>query len=258
LRLPEKTELRKVIFAASDFGAALWNGIWLQRCFFDKSIFDKASVQKIADHGNLFTNCTFSKASFREAVIGFKGSQFQNCTFDRVDFRRAGFIRPEFSGCIFSHCRLDGCDLNGSSFERCEFVGPLNEVWFRGGFPHPNDVSQYGDPRPNQMLDVSFEKARLRDVFFSNSCVLSSVKLPDDGRCMLVSQWQEKLVRLQNELERWPQVAKEAGCAFVSTNLVHARIQNWFIVNRDDLEAEFGSDVAIRIWSTIAMFDEQD
>lgn len=252
LRITEKAELRRVAFSHADFGAASWKGAWLERCTFTNAKFDGAGFQKIAEHGNEFIDCSFLKSSFREAALGYKGSSFQRCTFDGVDFNRAVFVRPEFDGCAFYHCKLDGCDLNGSSFEQCRFVGSLRNVWFRGGFAHPNDVSRYGQPRANQMTDVSFESACLRDVTFSNGCNLASVKPPTDGHHELIARWPEKLKDLQGRAQGWPSAASNAANAFAATNLVHARTQDWFILNRDDLDDEFGSEVAGLIWRSLA------
>lgn len=252
LRLDEKTELRRIVFSPADFGAASWKGIWLERSIFNECSFEGATFQKVADHGNLFTNCTFLKCSFREAALGYKGSRFEACTFDSTDFHRAVFIRPEFDTCTFYRCKLDRCDLNGSSFERCRFVGILREVWFRGGFAHPNDLSRYGQPRANQMTEVSFESACLRDVTFSNGCDLASVMLPSDGHHKLIAQWPEKLGNLRNVAQSWPAVASKAASAFAATNMVHARTQDWFILNSDDLTDEFGSEVADLIWQSLA------
>ncbi|MEY4484567.1 MAG: hypothetical protein RL693_2019, partial [Verrucomicrobiota bacterium] len=186
LRLHEKAELRRVNFAAADFGAASLKGIWLERCVFNDSVFDGASFQKVAEHGNMFTNCSFRKVSFREAAIGYKGSRFDHCTFEGVDFTRTIFVRPEFDDCAFYRCKLDGSDLNASSFDRCRFVGVLKEIWFRGGFAYPNDIKRYGQSRPNRMSEVSFENAALHDVTFSNQCDLSSVHIPADDQYALV------------------------------------------------------------------------
>lgn len=252
LRIAEKAELRRVAFSPADFGAASWKGAWLERCTFNNAKFDGAGFQKVAELGNEFIDCCFLKSSFREAGLGYKGSRFVTCTFDGVDFSRASFIRPEFDGCAFYHCKLDGCDLNGSSFEQCRFVGSLRNAWFRGGFAHPNDVSRYGQPRANQMTDVSFESACLRDVTFSNGCNLASVKPPTDGHHQLIARWPEKLKDLLGWAQGWPSAASKAANAFATTNLVHARTQDWFIINRDDLEDEFGSEVAALIWRSLA------
>ncbi len=252
LCLPERAELRMVNFMPADFGAASWKGIWLERCTFSESNFEKGSFQKVSEHRNTFTGCNFLKGSFREAAIGYKGSRYTNCTFDGADFRRAVFIRPEFDSCSFYHCKFDGCDLNGSSFERCRFVGTLREVWFRGGFAHPNDLSRYGQPRTNRMVEVSFESAALRNVTFSNHCDLSSVRLPSDGHYSLIAEWPRKLLNLQDQSAEWPDNQKKSASAFAATNLVHARTQDWFILNRDDLESEFGNELASLIWQTIS------
>ena len=251
LLIPEKAELRRITFMPADFGALSFKGIWLERCIFGDSVFEGASFQKVAEHGNTFNNCNFLKSSFRDAAIGYKGSRFEHCTFERVNFSRTVFARPEFDCCAFYHCKLDGCDLNGSSFERCRFVGVLREAWFRGGFAHPNDLARYGNPRHNRMIEVSFENATLHDVTFSNQCDLSSVYPPTDGHHALVGNWLQKLLLLQAKAESWPHDQRKAGVAFATTNLVHARTQDWFILNRDDLESEFGNEVATLIWQSI-------
>ncbi len=252
LRVGEKAQLRRVVFGPTDFGAALFKGVWLERCTFYNSKFDGTGFQKMSEHGNEFVDCSILKSSFREAALGYRGSRFLKCTFDCVDFSRAIFARPEFDGCAFYHCKLDGCDLNGSSFDHCRFVGSLRNVWFRGGFAHPNDVVEYGQPRVNQMVEVSFESACLRDVTFSNGCDLSSVKPPTDGHHALIAQWPEKLRNLQDRSKNWPAAASKAANAFATSNLVHARTQAWYILNRDDLEGEFGSVVASLIWESLA------
>lgn len=250
LRVAEKVQLRRVTFAPADFGTASWKGAWLERCTFKNAQFDGVGFQNVAEHGNEFFECCFLRSSFRGAAIGYRGSRFVTCTFDHVDFSRAIFVRPEFDGSAFYHCKLDGCDLNGSSFERCRFVGALRNVWFRGGFAYPNDVSEYGQPRENRMAEVSFESACLRDVTFSDGCNLASVKPPTDRHHALIAQWPEKIRNLQELAQGWPAGAQQAATAFAITNLVHARTQDWFILNRDDLEDEFGIEVAALIWQS--------
>ena len=252
LRLPEKAELRRINFMPADFGASFWKGIWLERCTFSESTFEGGILQKVAEYGNTFSNCNFLRSSFREAAIGYRGSRFANCTFDGADYSRTVFVRPEFDDCAFYHCKLDGCDLNGSSFERCRFVGTLRDVWFRGGFAIPDDNREFGQPRPNRMVEVSFESATLRGVTFSNHCDLSSVRLPNDGRHTLIADWSQKLLNFQAQLAGWPDSQRKAASAYAATNLVHARTQDWFILNRDDLENEFGAEVACRILQSIA------
>jgi len=251
LRFHEKSELRRLSFAPSDFRASVFKGIWLERCVFSDSVFEGASFQKVAEHGSTFRNCNFLKSSFRDAVIGFRGTRFDRCTLDSVDFHQTGFIRPEFDDCAFHRCKLDGCDLNGASFERCRFVGVLNEVWFRGGFGHPNEVERYGQPRRNRMLNVSFESAVLHDVTFSNQCDLSTVHPPTDDRHALLGNWPTRLSSLQEQCASWPENQQRAAKAFASTNLVHAQTQDWFLLNRDDLQGEFGEETANRIWQAI-------
>ncbi|MCW1887747.1 pentapeptide repeat-containing protein [Luteolibacter flavescens] len=251
LTLPGSAQLRRIAFAPADLGASVWKGVWLERCTFHEAGFDHADLRSIAEHGNGFTGCTFARSSFRDAAIGYRGSRFESCTFEAADFRGAVFVRPEFNGCEFHGCKLDGCDLNGSSFDRCRFTGTLRNVWFRGGFPHPDDLERYGTPRVNGMKEVSFEAACLRDASFSNACDLSSVKLPHDGRHALITGWLRKLAHLESASREWPAPARRTADLFVASHRVHAVTQDWFIVNRDDLDEEFGIETAALIWQSI-------
>ena len=251
LCLPETAELRRVSFGPADFSASSWARVWLERSRFDRADFAGASFQVIGDHGNEFLSCRFSRTSFRGGVLGYRGSRFVSCAFDRADFSRALFVRPEFDDCEFRDCKLNGCDFNGASFERCRFMGELRDVWFRGGFALPADMSEYGVPRANRMTDVSFEGACLREATFSNGCDLSSVRIPKDGYHQLCAQWSQRLKILQEIARTWGPEARSAGSAFAAIHLVHARTQDWFILNRRDLDEEYGRDVADLIWQSL-------
>lgn len=251
LCLPETAELRRVSFGPADFGSSSWGRIWLERSRFDRADFAGASFQMIGDHGNEFLSCRFSRTSFREGVLGYRGSRYVSCAFDGADFARALFVRPEFDDCEFRDCKLNGCDFNGASFERCRFLGEVRNVWFRGGFALPDDVSSFGVPRANCMTCVDFWGACLHETTFSNGCDLSSVKLPTDGSHGLFGQWSQRLRILTESARSWSAEARVAGIGFATIHLVHARTQDWYILNRMDLDEEYGCEVAELIWQSL-------
>ncbi len=183
------------------------------------------------------------------SAIGYRGTQFNTCTLDRCSFQRAVFTRAEFVDTEFTNCKLNGVDFNASSFENCRFEGVLEDVWFRGTYGHESFFSEFGQPKQNKMLNVSFENADLRDPAFSNGCDLSTVKIKRNGRYFKYDDWHQRLQYLREEIEAWDdEHQRNEAARFVKVYSVHAPTQEWDIVNLDDLEKSYGgSEVAQKI-----------
>jgi fluoroquinolone resistance protein len=173
LQVPDGMRILSRHVKDADFSWGFIRLAWIQNCVFENVRFDNATIDT-ADHGNRFTGCSFVGTSFQDG-IGYRGSSYNNCRFEKVDFRRSVFTRADMNDCIFSDCKLKGVDFNASSFVNCMFEGKLEDVWFRGGFPLPVNVTDFGEPRPNRMQGVSFANASLWGITFSNGCDLSSV-----------------------------------------------------------------------------------
>jgi hypothetical protein len=77
------------------------------------------------------------------------------------------------------------------------------------------------------------------------------VKIPTDGYHQLCAQWSQRLKILEETARTWGPEARSAGSAFAAIHLVHARTQDWFILNRRDLDEEYGRDVADLIWQSL-------
>lgn len=255
LSLPEGITLRGQAVHSVDLGGATLVGTWLETCTFVDVVFDNVAAMEVADHGNRFKDCSFSKTDFRVARLGYRGSQFLRCTFVKANFRRAGFIRPEFDDVDFTDCRLQGVDFNGASFRRCTFSGEVRDVWFRGGYGFPGQYDSFGRPRHNTMEDVSFENARLSGVTFSDGCELGTVKLPLDGSCYRFDRWRERLERLRDIGETRAAEEREEIMAFCYVHLVHAATQDAYILSEPELRAEYGERTAREILGQLAAFD---
>jgi len=251
LTLPDLTELRRITFRSADFTGAVFKRTRLELSVFSDSSFDTCSLRSIAELGDTFENCSFRKANFRDAVLGYMGSRFRRCVFEQTDFIQTGFIRPEFDDSLFDSCRFSGADFNGGSFERCEFRGEMRGVWFRGGFPAPAIAERWGTPRPNTMTSVSFQKAKLIDATFSNQCDLSSVVPPDDGRHALFDRWPERIKAVFEQSRGWPEPCREAAEVFSTSHEGHARTQDWYLVGLDDLMNQHGKDSGQRVWQAL-------
>jgi fluoroquinolone resistance protein len=195
----------------------------------------------------VFENCTFSRTSLVGAAIGYEGSVYTGCVFEMTDFRRAVFIRPEFNRVSFHDAKLKGVDFNGSSFEDCPFEGRVEDVWFRGGFPHASLVDDFGVPRVNHMHNVSFLNSSLRGAFFTDSCDLSSIVLPKMGGYRLYSDWFRRLSALGRACEEWKPDERDAVKVFVNAHLIHAEKQNWFLLNADEINDLAGMPIGEQV-----------
>jgi fluoroquinolone resistance protein len=202
---------------------------------------------------NDFNNCLFLNSDFSFAAIGYRGSKYVDCVFDKCNFKKAIFIRAEFMRCKFIDCKLKGVDFNASSFEECAFVGKLEDVWFRGGFALASDIEDFGEAKKNRMKNVSFEDAHLYGLTFSNDCDLSTVTLPSDGKYFLFNNWRQRLEKLKKEVNNWPQIQRREGEIFANSCLVHAKTQNWYLLGFDDIQKDYGLEVAKRIIATLTI-----
>lgn len=246
--LVKEVQSKDLDLSYSDFSSARMENNSFENCLFEKSDFTSAT-----DHGNRFDDCIFVNCKFKHAILGYQGSNYRNCVFKECDFQRADFIRAEFVDTSFLNCRLKSIDFNASSFENCSFEGLLDDVWFRGTFAFESDFLEFGQPKPNKMLNVSFEKADLKDITFSNGCDLSTVKIKDNGRYFKYDNWYQRLQFLAQEVELWDDERQRNDVAkFLKVSMVHAPTQDWEILSLDDWEKFYGGgEVVAKIVETL-------
>jgi len=242
--LVKDVTLKDIDLSYADFSYS-----WMETNRFDNCFFEKTDFSNTSDHGNIFRRCVFVNCNFKMSGIGDRGSGYQNCIFNKCNFQRAVFIRAEFVNTDFINCRLKGIDFNASSFENCKFVGLLDDVWFRGTFPSKLDIEDFGQPKINKMLNVSFENADLRDLTFSDGCDLSTVTLKNNGKYFRYDRWLKRLQFLGKEIAYWEdERLRNEAARFVKVSLVHAQKQDWKILSLDDLERSYGGvEVAHKI-----------
>ncbi|GEP96526.1 pentapeptide repeat-containing protein [Chitinophaga cymbidii] len=239
--------INKCLFENVDFSFSSFKSTWVENSKFDTCRFYKVDFSDFSDHGNMFKECVFIDCKFNKAGIGYNGSSFSNCFFEMCNYSKAIFIRTEYVASFFKDCRIKNIDFNASSFEDCIFEGLLDDVWFRGGFSLKSDYEYYGLPKVNEMKNVSFEKAELKDVTFSNNCDLSTVRIDSDGQYYKYNNWKMRLEFLNLRMSMLKEGEKKEVLFFVNTHLVHAKDQDWYIINIDDLERDYGKNVASEI-----------
>ncbi len=212
---------------------------------FENVIFNGCSLADITDYGNTFTNCIFIGSSFHSAGLGYEGSKYERCVFEKADFKKASFIRAEMNDCCFSHCNFKGVDLNASSFENCTFEGKLEDVWFRGGFALPSIEARFGTPRKNRMKNVDFSEAELWDVTISDNCDLTTIILPTDGNHIFYDNWKMRLSNLvqKAKADALPDDILSKVMVFAKIHLVHAKTQNCFLININEIKRDYGEEI---------------
>ncbi|MFN8395773.1 MAG: pentapeptide repeat-containing protein [Bacteroidia bacterium] len=234
---------KSVVAIGVDFSGCTLSYCWVEECRFENCLFEKTEMIQRTDHANKFVDCDFVRSKCNQMGFGNRGSQFAHCRFDQCNLTRANFYRPEFDWCVFSNCKLNGLDFWGSSFENCAFAGKVEDVWFRGGYPLPGMEKEYGVPRKNRMLNVSFADAEVIGGTFSDGCDLSTILLPQKGNYRLYSGWRQRLERLPSIYENWPPMEKREADIFMHSHLSHAIRQDWYLLNVDQMRKEYGQEL---------------
>ena len=243
IALPDYLNIKNCTFENVDMSGAFIRGSRVEKCTFHNVKFDKADLRGMSDHGNDFKGCTFSSTCFQRAILGYDGTPYRNCVFEKSNFRGANLIRAEFDDCKFVSAKLKGVDFGASSFVNCSFAGKVEDVWFRGTFPLPSMIEDFGFPRRNRMESVSFAEASLLWMTFSNECDLSTVILPTNGEYRRYSDWPKSLRVLKKKACELDPKSREEAMAFIDVCLVHAKTQDWFILNCEEVIENHGEQV---------------
>jgi fluoroquinolone resistance protein len=256
IRVQERIFIKRVSGRGIDFSGCRLSWVWLEACHFEDVNFAMTDFSQTSDHSNSFRRCSFVGTNFKDGAFGYKGSSYADCNFEAADFRRAVFIRAEFDRCRFVNCKLKGMDFEASSFEDCAFVGLLQDVWFRGGFPLASREEHFGKPRKNRMKNVSFEKAQLWGLTVSDDCDLSTIRMPLEGDYRLYSSRKQRLERLQAAITSWclGEEERRRVLTFVRSYLVHAEHEDWLLLNVDEIKQDVGEVLTTTLMRVLDSF----
>lgn len=242
-----KRRFAKMKIQNVDLSYSNFQDTWIEKSVFSNVLLEKTDFSGITDKDNVFNNVFFINCKLNNSGIGYRGTKYINCTFDNDNFSNAVFIRAEYNNSTFLNCNFKNIDFNASSFESCKFTGNLYGAWFRGGYTYPSDEKEFGFAKQNKMENVSFEEAILKGVNFSNECNLSTIILPKTGNYKLFNNWKCRLEKLKETIQTWPELEKKEGEIFINSYLVHAKTQEWFLLNIEEIQQDFGIDVARNI-----------
>ena len=132
-----------------------------------------------------------------------------------------------------------------SYFENVLFEGEFYDISFRGEYPHPDNLKEFGSYKKNEMKNVDFSKAKIKFLDIRDGIDVSSIKLPDD-----------KYIFLIHNFKKFSNAAyTRVGSFFKGANLISAKIffevllesaedgkQKDFIINLHDAEDKDMSD----------------
>ncbi len=135
--------------------------------------------------GTEVSDCSFAKASLREAAVGTwhdgRRNSWRRVAFQGADFRVGVSWMARYGDCDFSGAKLTNVKLEQCALARCRFAGELHEVVFDG-----RDLPER--PAPPPMTDVDFTDAVFDQVEFMGFD-LAGVILPRDPDVRLIRRY---------------------------------------------------------------------
>lgn len=144
--------------------------------------FDGANCRDWRLWGTEVSDCSFAKASLREAAVGTwhegRRNVWRRVDFSGSDFRIGVSHEAVYEDCDFSGAKLDKVEFGQCAFSRCHFAGELKQVVFDG-----RDLTDR--PAPPPMEAVDFSDAYFNQVEFKGFD-LEAVVLPKDADVRLV------------------------------------------------------------------------
>ena len=178
----QKAKLHDIDFSQSKLDSLSFEEPELSNC-----CFDRCELRNLRIWASTIRDCTFCDADLRESGLGLatiegplsgKRNRFINVEFAKADLRNTVYVAAAFEQCSFRFTKLVNILFGTSTFKDCSFEGELREVRF-----WRSDLSVRGFPTdvfpPNEMIDVDFSRATLRDVEF-RGLTLDRVRLPND------------------------------------------------------------------------------
>jgi len=176
-------------------------------CEIRNCCFDHCNLRGLQLRATTIRECTFREADLRGAPIGvaavsgpFAGrrNSFFKVDFSGADLTNTVYVAAAFRECDFSNAKLVEIGFGTSAFADCKFEGELRQVQF-----WRSDLFARGYPEDafpaNEMVNVDFSNARLRDVEF-RGLMLGRVRLPNDEDHIVIKNFANVLDELISAL----------------------------------------------------------
>jgi hypothetical protein len=231
-----------------DFSGGRLNSLRFYQSEVSNCRFDKCQLKDLRLWATTIRDTSFQGADLRESALGAatvkgplrgKRNTYVGVDFTEADLTGTAYVAAAFERCTFRNTKLVKIDFGTSTFVDCQFEGEMLEVRFsRCGF-------QGEAFPPNEMVDVDFSRAKLRDVEF-RGLRLDRVRLPSDEEHIVSKSFAAVLARLIGMLtEQGDQTAKILA-AYLGGYRKWADPEAPGVLNTQDL-AEAGDDAVKRV-----------
>ncbi|SPE28519.1 hypothetical protein SBA2_40071 [Acidobacteriia bacterium SbA2] len=192
-----------------DFSESKLHSICFEESEISNCCFDRCELRNLRFWATTIQDCSFRGADLRESGLGLATiegplsgmrNKFVNVDFAKADLRNTVYVAAAFERCSFRFAKLINILFGTSTFKDCSFEGELREVRF-----WRSDLSVRGFPTdafpPNEMINVDFSHATLRDVEF-RGLTLDRVQLPCDSDHIVIDDFPDVLDKLIGVLKQ--------------------------------------------------------
>lgn len=206
-----------------DFTGSKFNSLRLFDCEIHGCQFEKCQLQDLRLWGTRISESSFKGANLKKSALGGvkdrKRNIYSDVDFSEADLRETVYKAAVFERCIFRNSKLVKIDFQTSTFTDCLFEGELRDILFYGrGF-------QGEAFPPNEMVNVDFSQAKLRQVGF-RGLVLDRVKMPHDEEHIVIPSLPKALDRMIDDLRRRDDVTAKKLIAFLNID------RKWILPNQ--------------------------
>jgi uncharacterized protein YjbI with pentapeptide repeats len=176
----------------------------IRNCCFDRCDMSGLKLSATTIHESSFRQANLrgialGAASVTGPVAGRRNS-FAGVDFSGADLRDTIYVAASFEHCNFSYAKLVNIKFGTSTFSDCKFAGELRQVQFWRSDLFARGFAVDAFP-PNEMANVDFSRAVLRDVEF-RGLTLDRVCFPGDTKHLVIRDFPNVLDRLIDALAR--------------------------------------------------------
>lgn len=254
--------LRQVRWQDLDFSGGKLNSLRFYESEIINCLFDRCQLKDLRLWATTFRDCSFRGSDLRDSALGvatleqgpLKGrrNNFVGVHFTETDLRGTVYVAAAFERCIFRNAKLVKIRFGTSTFVDCQFEGELREVIF-----WRSDLLTRGFPEdafpPNEMKNIDFSRARLRDVEF-RGLGLDGVQLPNDAEHIVINDFAEALDKLIVALKQQGDQTAKVLIAYLGGYRKWSSLKGRGILNKKALAEAVDVDAVERVLGLLNQF----
>jgi len=267
-RLADVTEVeadrifRRVRWRDLDFSGSTLNSLQFYDSEITNCCFDRCRLGDFQPFATTIRDSSFRGADLRGAGLGIatesgplklRRNIYNGIDFTDADLRQTLYISASFEHCTFRNSKLAKLNFASSTFSDCRFEGELREVRFwRSDLPTCPWFPQDAFP-PNEMTNVDFSHAKLRDVEF-RGINLERVRLPVNKDHIIIHNFAATLDKVIDCLKKEGDETARILLASLEVHRSGAAPYSPGVLNRLDL-AEAGDGAVERVLRLLSQFE---